>query len=153
MQTRLLLVLLFSLGLSACDQHHAQPDIASSDPVAASSVADDSAHDDEDQGSKLVDVAGQATLPVETPPNHKKSTSLSPEALQYTGRYHVHIPCSDPVARCKGSEAGALQISMGDKTLKYLSQMRGQSIVLRKKLVSVFLVEETFILKLLTLNV
>ena len=49
MQTRLLLVLLFSLGLSACDQHHAQPDIASSDPVAASSVADDSAHDTGDQ--------------------------------------------------------------------------------------------------------
>ena len=104
MQTRLLLVLLFSLGLSACDQHHAQPDIASSDPMAASSVAEDSAHDDEDQGSKLVDVAGQATLPVETPPNQKKSTPLSPEALKYTGRYHVHIPCSDPVALCKEPE-------------------------------------------------
>ena len=91
MQTRLLLVLLFSLGLSACDQHHAQPDIASSDPVAASSVADDSAHDDEDQGSKLVDVAGQATLPVETPPNHKKSTALISAELRRSADIYVIV--------------------------------------------------------------
>ncbi|MCU4413823.1 hypothetical protein KTH71_07185 [Acinetobacter sp. WU_MDCI_Axc73] len=104
MQTRLLWVLLFSLGLSACDQHHSQPDIASSDPVAASSVAENSPHDDEDQGNKLVDVAGQARLPVQTAPHHQKSTLLSPEALEYTGRYHVHIPCSDPVALCKEPE-------------------------------------------------
>ncbi|WP_227611101.1 MULTISPECIES: hypothetical protein [unclassified Acinetobacter] len=101
-QQRLLFVLLLSLGLSACDRQSSEHDIMSNDRAGVSSVALDSSPKDE-QGSKLVDVAGQATLPAESIASEKKSALLSDDALKYVGRYHAHIRCTDPFARCKGN--------------------------------------------------
>ncbi|MPW44199.1 hypothetical protein [Acinetobacter guerrae] len=100
-QQRLLLVLFLSIGLSACEQHSSERDISTHDREATSSLSQDLSHNtDDEQGSKLVDIAGQATLPIETNSAEKKSTLLSDEALKYAGRYHAHIRCIDPFARC-----------------------------------------------------
>ena len=92
-----------SVALSACDQH--QPEHDMMNDRHASAVTQVQANDQQSQeGNKLADVAGQATLPVESTLPQSNSAPLPANAKKYVGRYHVHVPCSDPVAMCAEPE-------------------------------------------------
>lgn len=94
------LTCVLSIGLSACDHQQPEHDRVSNRQHSTAIDSQKSALSEE-KGSKLADVAGQATLPVKITRSETGSGVLSSEALQYVGRYHVRIPCADPVALCK----------------------------------------------------
>ncbi|OTG67107.1 hypothetical protein B9T28_00205 [Acinetobacter silvestris] len=107
------LSLCFSFLLSACSE--SQPDFPTDvesegdhSRVSApklqedqqSSVSDVS--EGEDQGKKLTDVAGQATIPMlENQRSNRVITKLSEQQLKYVGRYHTQINCSDHFVDCE----------------------------------------------------
>ena len=61
-----------------------------------------SAVQDQAEGRKLSEVAGQAALPKS---KDDQSEKLSKQALQFVGRYHALIPCDDPFAKCSEGTA------------------------------------------------
>ncbi|ENW06962.1 hypothetical protein [Acinetobacter beijerinckii] len=100
---------LFTLGLSACDSHHpesmkkqTQTQRSSEESSAAIIFEDD--QNVSSEGISLTEVAGQATIP------HVASKSLdkpTDKDMQYAGRYHARIPCTDAFAGCVKNEKEA----------------------------------------------
>ncbi|WP_130803443.1 hypothetical protein [Acinetobacter ihumii] len=105
---RLCIVMILSAALSACDRHSSDSSkLAEQDEkISAASVPNQATPTDQPQeGNKLADVAGQSMLPAEsTEVTNNPAAPLPVNAMKYVGRYHVHVPCSDPVALCKESE-------------------------------------------------
>ena len=94
------LVCMLGVGLSACDHQQPEQDQVS-DQQHSTPVDSQKSVLPAERGSKLADIAGQARLPVKMARSEHGSGTLSSEALQYVGRYHVRIPCADPVALCQ----------------------------------------------------
>lgn len=98
-----LVVTVLSVMLFGCDNHQTEQDIISNHSQNIQRPNNDTT-DAPDEGSKLVDVAGQATVPIEHSASDQAVPVLSKEEIPYIGRYHVYVPCSDPVALCKQEE-------------------------------------------------
>ena len=102
---------LLSLGLSACDSYHpdsmktsnqAQPTgDESSIPVMLDA---EQARTSASEGMSLTEVAGQATVPHVA---SKHMTQPTQQDMQYVGRYHARIPCTDAFAGCVNKEKEA----------------------------------------------
>lgn len=137
----LCLSLCLSFLLSACDQQH--PDLAidteqntqlvdTAAIQAAPQSSISSALENEDQGKKLTDVAGQATIPaLDNQTAHRKS-KMSAQQLKYVGRYHTQINCSDDFVRCEKGNAeyilNLLPDGMAHQTIIYSGRVYSDAI-------------------------
>lgn len=102
---------LLSLGLMACDSHHAEPlrqqPQTQSDREASHVLADEQEQASSDtEAMSLNQVAGQATLPHPVVRKHDHHQPSGADLI-YAGRYHARIPCTDPFAGCVNNEKEA----------------------------------------------
>ncbi len=81
-----------------------------------------------DQGQKLTEVAGQATMPEQG--NAKGKGTISAQQRQYVGRYHTQINCEDAFALCEKGTAefiiNLLPDGSAHRTFVYLGKMTGE---------------------------
>lgn len=92
-----LVVTVLSVMLFGCDNHQTEQDIISNHSQNIHRPNNDASN----EGSKLVDVAGQATVPIAHGASDQIVPVLSKEEVPYVGRYHVYVPCTDAFARCQ----------------------------------------------------
>ncbi|OTG80650.1 hypothetical protein [Acinetobacter sp. ANC 4648] len=108
------LSLCLSFLLSACGQQQqdftmdSEPSDDDSQTSTATLQADQESivsgtfDEGEDQGKKLTDVAGQASIPMlGNQRSSHKSSQLSEQQLKYVGRYSTQINCSDHFVDCE----------------------------------------------------
>ncbi|HQW53730.1 MAG TPA: hypothetical protein PLU69_07205 [Acinetobacter sp.] len=93
------------LGLTACDNHNTTPD--KQVPQAKPSLEENATPvAREDQGVSLTDVAGQPTMPAPAAPRQNLAAPSKLD-LEFAGRYHALIPCTDAFAGCINGEKEA----------------------------------------------
>ena len=105
MSTLLSLGVISCLGLTACDNHNTTPD--KQVPQAKPSLEENATPvAREDQGVSLTDVAGQPTMPAPAAPRQNLAAPSKLD-LEFAGRYHALIPCTDAFAGCINGEKEA----------------------------------------------
>ena len=95
------LMIILGIGLTACDINHAESKDHSSVSTTASKHENDAIKNNS-AVTTLDAAAGRTFLPNNSQGHLQK---LSASSLQYVGRYHTRISCTDAFADCENGEA------------------------------------------------